>query len=123
MKENVMPFQICFTVGSPPRKECRDIPVLIVRYPGPGPDPDPFFTRIVKAVRLVLGPSPEPWATGRLATLGLREETIRDARILATMDELSAKLSPSLGIGLAQSVQTAARELTLPQEGGVTIAA
>jgi hypothetical protein len=116
-----MPFTICLPDGINPKAKCWDIPVIIVKYPGP--DPDPFFTRVSKAIRLVLSPSPEPWATGSLAASGLAEQTVRDARILATMDDLAAKLSPSLRAGLAQSVETAARNVALPQGAGLTIAA
>ena len=116
-----MSFKICVPKGDPPKLVCWDIPVLIVKYPGP--DPDPFFKRIAKAIRLVFGPRAEPWAPGRLATSGLREEIVRDARILATVDELVGKLSPTVRVGLAQSVQLAAKELALPQGAGLTTAA
>ena len=116
-----MPFRICLPKGDPSKLVCWDIPVLIVKYPGP--DPDPFFTRVVKAIRLILGPSPEPWAVGNLANNGLRDETIREARILATLDSLTEKLSPSVRAAVTPSLQSAAKGLTLPQGGTLTIAA
>jgi hypothetical protein len=120
-KEIVMPFRICLPKGNPPKLVCWDIPVLIVK--DPDPDPDPFFSRVVKAIRLVFGPRPEPWAVGRLAQSGLRDDTVRDARILATIDALAEKLSPSVRTGIAQSVQSAANRLTLPEGGELTVAA
>jgi hypothetical protein len=121
IQEDVMPFTICLTKGDPPVRECWDIPVLIVTYPDPGPDP--FFSRVGKAIRLVLGLSNEPWAVGRLAESGLNAETVRDARILATIDSLSQKLSSAAHSTIAQAADSAAKGLSLPRGGVLTIAA
>lgn len=116
-----MSFQICLPKGDPPKLDCWYIPVLIVTYPGP--DPDPFFSRVSKAIRLVFGLSRERWAVGRLAHSGLSEETVRDARILATIDSLAEKLTPVVRSTITQATESAARKLTLPQGGGLTVAA
>lgn len=118
-----MPFRICVPQGEPPKLQCWDIPVLVVKFPGPDPDPPPFFSRVVDAFRLIFQPHPEPWAAGKLANSGLREETVRDVRILATIDALADRLTPSVRAGITQSVQSAAKGLSLPQGGDLTIAA
>lgn len=112
-------FQICTTVGG--KRICKHIPTLIVTFPGTRPDP--FLTRVADATRLIFRPEPEPWVTVDLATLGLAESVIRDARILATIEMLTAELSPSLRAGVGESVKAAARKLTLPQDADFTIAA
>ena len=116
-----MSLRICVPKGDPPRLDCWDVPALRVQYPKP--DPDPLFRRIVDAISVVFKPQPDPWAPGRLASIGLREETIRDARLLATIDELVGRLSPTVRGAVEQSVNSAAKELTLPQGGSLTNAA
>lgn len=116
-----MPLKFCLPQRPPQQRKCWFVPVLIVKYPRP--EPDPFFKRVVDAFRLVIGPQPEPWAPGDLANSGLREETIRDVRILATIDELATKLSPAVRGAVSQSLQSASQGLTLPQGADLTIAA
>lgn len=123
-----MSMRICVSIPSKPgevtlkpRRECFDIPVLLVTYPWR--PPRPFFSRVADAIRLVVSPRPAPWVPSGLVKSGLGEETIRDARVLATVSALMEELSPTLRDSLASSVTLAAKQLALPQSGELTMTA
>lgn len=101
-------------------QRCFEILPVWVDYPRLGPYP--FLSRVVKAIRLVFGPSPEPWVPSSLVSSGLRDDVIHDARLLATVDALSEKLSPGLRDALASSLRSTVSQLALPEGGQVTIA-
>jgi hypothetical protein len=100
---------------------CRYIPALVVVFPSTGPGR--FFTRVVDAIRLVFGDQSVSWVPSGLADSGLEEQTIRDARVLATISVLTEELSPTLRDSLTSSVRSTAERLVLPTDAEITIAA
>jgi hypothetical protein len=125
-QEAIMSMRICLQFPSKPGEilrepRCFDIPVLIIEFPRNRPRP--FLSRVADAFRLVFSPSPEPWISPSLLASGLGEETIRDARLLATVNALTEKLSPTLRASLGSSTNTTAKQLQLPQGAEMTIGA
>jgi hypothetical protein len=116
-----MPYKICLVRGNPPRLDCTYIPVLLIKWPRF--TPEPFRTRVAKAFRDVFKPQPDPWLPPELRNLNLSEETIRDARILATVDALASQASPAVAASLRQAVVGATDKLNLPQGANLTNAA
>jgi hypothetical protein len=114
-----MPCKICVLKGNPIKLHCWYIPAIIIKWPKPGPGP--FLGRLTEAVRLILKPQPDPWVSETLADLGTNIETIRDARILATVDALAAQATPAVREALRNSLDVAGRSLTLPQGSTVTV--
>lgn len=111
-----MAYKLCFPVkqlSAPDIIVCYTVPGL--RITVPKPDPPPFLARLASALRLLFSSEPTSWVPSNFARSAVPEVTIRDARLLATVDALTAEMSAPVRDAISASLQTASKMLQLPQ--------
>ena len=112
-----MAYKLCFPVKQlhpPDIIVCITVPGLRINVPKP--DPPPFLTRLASALRVLFRPEPNSWVPSTFAHSAIPEVTIRDARLLATVDALTAEMSAPVRGAVSASLQTASQMLQLPKD-------
>ena len=96
---------ICFTING--HKHCIHIPILIDRWwwlkPVPGPDPGPLLN--------------SDWIKSEVIT----PRQAQDLSILATMRELSTKLSPQMQRSFEEPMKQALGSVKLPEGASISM--